>query len=163
MSDAGPIPIILVGGFLGAGKTTLLARSAEQLARQGKRVGLITNDQAAGMVDTEILRQAGFGVGEVSGGCFCCAFNRLLYACDQLIEAHHPTCCSASRWELYRPVGHRAPAAEEVLRRRFALAPFTVLADPDRLRAALAGRDDGLGDDVHYIFRKQLEEATSWP
>ena len=36
---------ILVGGFLGAGKTTALLRLAERLKREGRRVGLITNDQ----------------------------------------------------------------------------------------------------------------------
>ncbi len=44
--------LLLVGGFLGAGKTTLLAQAAGRLARRGKRVGLITNDQAANLVDT---------------------------------------------------------------------------------------------------------------
>ena len=65
------VRMILVGGFLGAGKTTLLVRAARRLVEQGKRVGLITNDQAANLVDTGILRQDGLDVGEVAGGCFC--------------------------------------------------------------------------------------------
>ena len=82
--------MILIGGFLGAGKTTLLARSAEALAARGRRVGLITNDQAANLVDTELLRQTGQTVREVSGACFCCAFNKLLYVCDNLIAQSNP-------------------------------------------------------------------------
>jgi G3E family GTPase len=60
--------VIVVGGFLGSGKTTLLAQSAKHLAAQGKRVGIITNDQAAQLVDTQYLAALGVPVGEVSGG-----------------------------------------------------------------------------------------------
>ena len=46
---------IMVGGFLGAGKTTAMLRLAEHLTGQGRRVGLITNDQSHGLVDTSIV------------------------------------------------------------------------------------------------------------
>ena len=46
----------MVGGFLGAGKTTALLRAAERLTARGLRVGLITNDQSGGLVDTAIAR-----------------------------------------------------------------------------------------------------------
>ena len=46
----------MVGGFLGAGKTTTLARLARHYMQQGKRVGIVTNDQAADLVDTNSLR-----------------------------------------------------------------------------------------------------------
>src|SRR4051812_22665242 len=85
-----PVRLILVGGFLGAGKTTLLAQAASKLAAQGKRVGLITNDQAADLVDTEMLRRKGFNVGEVAGGCFCCRFEDLVNASDTLIASQKP-------------------------------------------------------------------------
>ena len=42
----------------------------------------------------------------------------------------------------------------------YSLAPFTVLADPQRLREALAeGAASNFPDSVGYIFRKQVEEA----
>jgi G3E family GTPase len=47
--------IILAGGFLGAGKTTLLWNAAQELMKQGLRVGLITNDQAPELVYSAIL------------------------------------------------------------------------------------------------------------
>ena len=47
--------LILVGGFLGAGKTTMLWETARRIMDSGKRVGLITNDQAPDLVDTAIL------------------------------------------------------------------------------------------------------------
>jgi G3E family GTPase len=40
----------MIGGFLGAGKTTAVAELAHHLTRQGKRVGLITNDQGSELV-----------------------------------------------------------------------------------------------------------------
>lgn len=77
--------VILVGGFLGAGKTTLLTKAAEGLASQGRRVGLIVNDQAAGLVDTEILKGAGARVEEVAGGCFCCRFPDMIASMERLV------------------------------------------------------------------------------
>ena len=51
---------IMIGGFLGAGKTTTVGRLAKHLSDQGLRVGLITNDQAGGLVDTKLLRGQGY-------------------------------------------------------------------------------------------------------
>src|SRR5438309_8095938 len=82
--------VILVGGFLGAGKTTLLAAAAERLAAQGKRVALVTNDQAANLVDTAVLKERDLPVDEVSGGCFCCKFDDLIAAMDHLVGAKQP-------------------------------------------------------------------------
>ena len=47
--------LLIVGGFLGAGKTSLLYRAAGLLNARGVRAGLITNDQAEGLVDTTFL------------------------------------------------------------------------------------------------------------
>ena len=48
---------IMIGGFLGAGKTTAVLALARQLRADGKRAGLITNDQSFGLVDTAMLDQ----------------------------------------------------------------------------------------------------------
>ncbi|MGH7150452.1 MAG: GTP-binding protein, partial [Planctomycetota bacterium] len=63
---------VVVGGFLGAGKTTALLRLGKRVHDRGRKVGLITNDQAANLVDTGTLRVRGFRVEEVAGACFCC-------------------------------------------------------------------------------------------
>jgi G3E family GTPase len=47
---------VIVGGLLGAGKTTTLARLARFYTTRGQKVGLVTNDQAEGLVDTTSLR-----------------------------------------------------------------------------------------------------------
>src|SRR4026207_1247801 len=75
---------IMIGGFLGAGKTTAIARLARYLTDQGLRVGLITNDQGSGLVDTAMLSARGFPVEEIAGGCFCCRFGSLTEAVQKL-------------------------------------------------------------------------------
>jgi len=47
--------LILVGGFLGAGKTTLIGKLVRHLQSGGLRCGVITNDQAMGLVDTALV------------------------------------------------------------------------------------------------------------
>src|SRR5688572_32616853 len=81
---------IMIGGFLGAGKTTVVARLAQHLSAQGRRVGLITNDQGKGLVDTAMLSSRGFEVEEIAGGSFCCRFNSLLEAAGSLSAATTP-------------------------------------------------------------------------
>ena len=49
---------VVVGGMLGAGKTSLIVAAARRLAEQGRRVGVVTNDQGSGLVDTALLRAA---------------------------------------------------------------------------------------------------------
>jgi len=152
--------LILVGGFLGAGKTTLLAKAAESLARAGQRVGLITNDQATNLVDTGLLERRGSSVQEVAGGCFCCRFDDLISALKRLM-AGSPDVIIAE------PVGSCTDLSATVLQPLkqiygglFDVAPFSVLADPGRLRESLGpGAHGRFSDRVLYIFRKQLEEA----
>jgi len=156
-----PVPFIFIGGFLGAGKTTLLLECARRLRAQNVRVGLIANDQADGLADTALLRQAGGPVAEVAGGCFCCRFDELVATSNRLVEEIRPDLL------LGEPVGSCADLAATVyapLQRdwpdRFRLAPFSVLVDPQRLHAAL--REGGtplFSEKVAYIYRKQLEEA----
>ncbi len=155
------VRLILVGGFLGAGKTTLLARAARVLVRQGKKVGLITNDQAGGLVDTELLKQEGSGVGEVSGGCFCCRFHDLISSLKRLFREIDPDVL------IGEPVGSCTDLSATVLQplkklygEIFSMAPFSVLVDPARLRESLnLGAESTFPDSVLYILRKQLEEA----
>src|SRR5581483_4398312 len=84
------VRFVMLGGFLGAGKTTAMARLARHYVEQGLEVGLVTNDQALGLVDTQNLRAQGFDVGEVAGACFCCKFNDLVATAGQLSEDERP-------------------------------------------------------------------------
>lgn len=151
--------LLFVGGFLGAGKTTLLWRAAELLARRGKRVGLITNDQAPDLVDTKWLAEKGLNVREVAGSCFCCNFKGLIDAAEGLRSLHADVL-------LGEPVGSCTDLSATILqplkdrfRGEFELAPLSVLADPQRLREVVGEGTEALHMSAAYIFRKQLEEA----
>ncbi|MBQ9431046.1 MAG: cobalamin synthesis protein P47K [Kiritimatiellae bacterium] len=152
--------LILVGGFLGAGKTTLIERVARRLAEQGKRIGLITNDQATGLVDSQLLRQGAWTVAEVAGSCFCCNFNGFIDAVKKVGGENRADVILAE------PVGSCADLSATILqplkqywKSEVRVSPFTVLADPARLAAILKGENGGLHEDAAYIYRKQLEES----
>ncbi len=100
--------VIVVGGFLGAGKTTLLAQAAKHFAAQSKRVGVITNDQANHLVDTQYLEALNVTVGEVAGGCFCCRFEDLENAASRLFKDIRPDVL------LSEPVGSRTDISATV-------------------------------------------------
>src|SRR5512134_3557969 len=93
LSVSRPVKLIFAGGFLGSGKTTALAALAQRLIRRGLRVGIITNDQSANLVDTVIVRQMlselGVPVEEVVEGCFCCKFDQLIDQMEKIL-AHNP-------------------------------------------------------------------------
>src|SRR5258706_9416973 len=76
-TNMGKARYVMIGGFLGAGKTTAILRLARHLSGQGLKVGLITNDQSLGLVDTAMLGANGFDVEEITGGGFSCRFNLL--------------------------------------------------------------------------------------
>src|SRR5881296_1846206 len=82
--------LVMIGGFLGAGKTTAITRLARHYLGQRLRIGLVTNDQAADLVDTNSLRAQGFPVEEVAGACFCCRFDDLVEKVQQLGQKDRP-------------------------------------------------------------------------
>ena len=152
---------VMVGGFLGAGKTTALLRLAEHYTAHGRRVGLITNDQSQGLVDTAILSSGPYPVEEITGGCFCCRFNSLTDAAERLTRDARPDIFLAE------PVGSCTDLRATVqypLRRLYGddyrVAPLSVLVDP--LRAArMLGLESGrtFSPKVQYVYDRQLEEA----
>jgi len=152
---------MMVGGFLGAGKTTAVLVIGKLLKEKGLSVGLITNDQSIGLVDTALLRSQGFATEEISGGCFCCRFNSLVQASENLSTEDRPLIFIAE------PVGSctdlRATVSyplQRIYGDQFLVAPLSVVIDPIRLRRIL-GLESGktFSPKVLYIYSKQLEEA----
>ena len=162
MSESnGKARYIMIGGFLGAGKSTSILKLATYLMTKGKSVGLITNDQSVGLVDTEMLRSHDLEVEEIAGGCFCCRFDSLVEAATKLSESSRPDIFLAE------PVGSCTDLVASVsypLRRiygnDYSIAPLSVLVDPNRA-LNIMGVEDGksFSDKVKYIYKKQLEEA----
>lgn len=154
---------VMIGGFLGAGKTTTIARLAAHYQKQGLRVGIVTNDQAADLVDTHNLRAQGFQVGEVAGACFCCNFDELTATADRLQTDQRPDVILAE------PVGSCTDLVATVVQplkdlygKRFQVAPYTVFFKPSHgLRILKAEGGTGFSPKAAYIFLKQLEEADA--
>lgn len=157
------VRFIMIGGFLGAGKTTTIARLARTYQQQGKRVALVTNDQAQDLVDTNSLRSQGFAVEEVPGACFCCRFDDLVGRVRLLEERERPDVVLAE------PVGSCTDLVATVIqplkdlyRAQFSIAPYVVLFKPSHgLRILRNEPDAGFSPKAAYIFRKQLEEADA--
>ncbi len=155
------IRYIMIGGFLGAGKTTTLGRLAKTYIARGKRVGIVTNDQATDLVDTRTLRAQGFDVGEVAGACFCCNFNELLETMSKLGEDERPDII------LSEPVGSCTDLVATVIQplkrlydAEFTIAPYCVILKPGHGRRILANeKRAGFSPRAAYILKKQLEEA----
>ncbi len=157
------VRFVMVGGFLGAGKTTTLARLARLYQSQGKRVGVVTNDQAQDLVDTNTFRGQGIAVEEVPGACFCCRFDDLVSRVGSLETSERPDVILAE------PVGSCTDLVATVIQPlkdlyagRFEVAPYAVLFKPSHgiriLRNQSAG---GFSPKAAYIFKKQLEEADA--
>ncbi len=152
--------LILVGGFLGAGKTTLLCETARLMKQRGLIAGLVTNDQAPELVDTAFLKHDEAKVAEVNGSCFCCNFNGMIEAMENLkkeaeidiIIAEPVGSCTDLSATIIQPLKH-------MLQRDLVVSPLTVMADPLRLADILNGGHAGLNPKTAYILKKQLEES----
>jgi G3E family GTPase len=145
--------LVLVGGFLGAGKTTLLLQAARLLTEQGLRVGLVTNDQGQGLVDTALADDHNIPVTEVAGGCFCCRFPDLLDSIRELQAKVNPDII------IGEPVGSCTDLVATILEPlsthypgQFELAPLTILRDHHRNVSTFPTT-------VSYLYDQQLAEA----
>lgn len=155
------IRFLMIGGFLGAGKTTAIARLAQTLMQQGKKVGIVTNDQAYDLVDTHSLRAQGFDVGEVPGACFCCKFDDLIDTAAGLVGESTPDVI------ITEPVGSCTDLVATVIEPlrqlhgdQYEIGALAVLLKPEHgLKILRDESGGGFSPKAAYIFLKQLEEA----
>ncbi len=157
------VRFVMVGGFLGAGKTTTLTRLARLYTARGKRVGIVTNDQAHDLVDTNTFRSQGLAVEEVPGACFCCRFDDLVGRIGSLQDSEKPDIILAE------PVGSCTDLVATVIQPlkdlyagQFEVAPYAVLFKPSHGTRILKNQPaGGFSPKAAYIFKKQLEEADA--
>jgi G3E family GTPase len=124
----------VIGGYLGAGKTTLVVSLARALRANGDRsVAIITNDQGHVLVDTEFVREAGFDVKEIVGGCFCSTFPEFVKNARSIVQTSRPDIILAE------PIGTSTNILSSVVEplrsqypQEFDVAPFMVVVDGTR-------------------------------
>ena len=88
---AGPVPFIVLTGFLGAGKTTLLNRLLA--AEHHRKVAVLVNELGQIDVDAGLIRARSSDVMELSGGCVCHQLGvqrELWSALDEVILRSRP-------------------------------------------------------------------------
>ena len=160
MGEAGPL-LVAIGGFLGAGKTTTILATARRLRADGRRVAIVTNDQASGLVDTALARKVGDAVREIPDGCFCCRFDAFGDAVAELSRAAAPDVvlaeavgsCTDLAATVYQPLRQLGTTPAR-------LGPLTVVVDAPRFRTLARFRAfPGMPDTVAYLFDRQLAEA----
>jgi len=151
--------MFFVGGFLGAGKTTAIRALAELFAKRGLKTAAITNDQAAGLVDTVFLGGEGLITEEVAGSCFCCNFNGLVQAVDHSMATADPEIILAE------PVGSCTDIVatvilplQDLLKDKVRVQAYSVLVEPMRWKE-LTETEMETPWSMKYLFDKQVEEA----
>ncbi|KPL85210.1 CobW family GTP-binding protein [Herpetosiphon geysericola] len=86
MSEATPIPMMILTGFLGAGKTTVLNRLLT--AQHGLKIAVLVNDFGAINIDAQLV--VGVEANEIvnlANGCICCTIREdLLSTTLELLE-----------------------------------------------------------------------------
>jgi Ni2+-binding GTPase involved in maturation of urease and hydrogenase len=150
--------LFLIGGFLGSGKTTAIHGAALALLRRGVKVGVVTNDQGAQLVDSEFIGSSGIPVREVLNGCFCCNYRHLNDSLLSLAATDQPQVVFAES------VGSCTDLISTVVNPLLRFRPelrvsVTVFADARVIYPILKGLPAFFEDNVNYIYRKQLDEA----
>jgi G3E family GTPase len=87
----GPVPLVILTGFLGAGKTTILNRLLG--AQHHRRLGVIVNELGRIDIDGRLLKARAGDVVELAGGCVCHevkTMDELWEAFDELLTRSRP-------------------------------------------------------------------------
>ena len=152
--------LYLVGGFLGSGKTTAITQAAQIYIEQGKRVGIVTNEQGKHLVDTAFLRSKSLPTLEITGGCICCHLDDFNERVNELTTRYSPDVIFAES------VGSCADLVATVLKPLVKLrADFdqpislSVFTDARLFYRYLKGLELPFSEEVIYIYEKQLEEG----
>lgn len=153
---------MVVSGFLGAGKTTSMVALADYINANYGKASVITNDLGAkNLVDAKYSKACGCDITELTGECICYQTENLVDRLRRLMDYEHnnlvmsdiPGCGVGALDHVYHKL-------DKEYHGEFELAPFTVIADPERLRTIIPEQADiNLPEEMNYLFRAQLQEA----
>ncbi len=146
----------VISGFLGAGKTTAMMALTKYYTDRYGRAAMISNDlgEDVELADHRLAKLSGCDASQIAGECICfchdvltARLNAYYDAGCELVVSDIPGFGVGALEHVYHGLTRDYPG-------QYALAPFTVLVEPEsimRLR-------DGGGDTVH-ILDAQLREA----
>jgi len=150
----------IVGGFLGSGKTTAIYQAARFLTSKGEKVGVITNEQVTYPEETGLVIANYSPSEEVINGCFSSNLDNLNDKIVSLNQDAQPDYIFAES------VGSCTDLFATVLKPLmifnndiFESLTLSIIVDARMLISYLKGEKILFGDDVTYIFEKQIEEA----
>ena len=149
-NDHGPIPILVVSGFLGSGKTTLLRNLL--LAPEAGEIAVIVNEFGEVGIDHHLVRKTDVRTTLLRNGCVCCSMR------DDLTEALRHLLSQRERGTIPRfdrvvieTTGLADPApilhtivAEPVLRNHFRVARVVTTIDAVAGESNLDSYDEAL-------------------
>ncbi|NWJ51070.1 MAG: hypothetical protein HXX14_09400 [Bacteroidetes bacterium] len=148
----------IVGGFLGGGKTTAIINAAKVLSTEGKKVGVITNDQY--LIDTAFVKANYSPFEEVINGCFSSDLDSLS---DKIVSLNQNTQLD---YIFAESVGSCTDLVSTVVKplmifnkNIFECLTLSIFIDARLLLSFLKGDNLLFSDDVIYIIDKQIEEA----
>lgn len=150
--------LFLIGGFLGSGKTTAIRNACKELLRNDVKASVVTNDQGDELVDTGFIKNSGIAVKEVTGGCFCCNYDKLAQSISDLYEIEQPEVIFAESVGSCTDLVATVAKPMSKFNPEFAVV-ISVFADAALLHSLATGSSLFLNDEVRYIYKKQLEEA----
>lgn len=166
MTDAAPIPVTILTGFLGAGKTTLMKRILED--PQGVRFGVLVNDFGAVNIDAELVVEANGEEVSLENGCVCCSIrDDLVGAIEQLLArdpAPERLLIEASGVSLPLPIADTLEAPQ--LGGRVVLDGIFCLVDAENFQALDFGAtelalDQAFGSDLVLLNKTDLADETT--
>lgn len=83
--------VFLVSGFLGSGKSSFIIKLIKYFSSNDIKTALIVNEAGEIGIDNQYMKQLGYNIWELFGGCICCTLSsNLENTFDELISNYNP-------------------------------------------------------------------------
>ncbi|MDO4622235.1 MAG: GTP-binding protein [Eubacteriales bacterium] len=144
-------------GFLGSGKTTTMMKLTKYYSEKYADAAMISNDLGHGVIlaDNRFAQLAGCHASDMTEDCICYRNEDLAERLQtyyqngfELVVSDIPGFGVGALEHVYHGLTEKFPG-------QFELAPFTVLTEPQTIRALR----DGCGPDLEYLYNTQLTEG----
>ncbi len=144
-------------GFLGAGKTTTMMALTSFCSERYGKAAMISNDLGEGvtLADHKLAQLGGCRASQITGECICFCHDVLTEKLEryydegcELVLSDIPGFGVGAQEHVYHGLTEKYPG-------QFALAPFTVLIEPENLALLRSGQAGDMG----FILDAQLREA----